>query len=155
MLGNRLAKQGRGVRISTHVIGLMVSAANAKESLQSQLRWAQSTRRSRPLGHLGTALTFAMPFALLGCTLEAAHGQPSAAIVFLLAALAQRALLAGSVLRALGSRTALRDALVYPVRDLYGFLLWLASYLPADTHYHGTQFRIMPDGRLLPPEPQG
>ena len=154
MLGSRLAEQGRGVCISTHVIGLTVSAANAKQSLQNQLRWAQSTRRSRPLGHLGTGLTFAAPYALVGCAVEAARGHLPAALLFLLAACVQRTLLAGSVLRALGSSTALRDALVYPLRDLCGFGLWLASYLPADTRYHGTQFRIMADGRLLPPEPQ-
>lgn len=154
VLGNRLARQGRGVRISTHVIGLTVSAAGAKQSVQNQLRWAQSTRRSRPLGHLGTGLTFALPFALLGCALELARGHFVAAVLFVAAAIAQRALLAGSVLRALGSTTALRDALLYPLRDAYGSIIWLASYLPADTRYHGTQFRIMPDGRLLPPEPR-
>ena len=154
VLGNRLAKQGRGVRISTHVIGLVVSAESARQSLQNQLRWAQSTRRSRPLGHLGTGLTFAAPFALLGFVAEIARGHLLPALLFLVAAFAQRALLAGSVLRALGSTTVLRDTLVYPLRDLYGFLLWLGSYLPAETRYHGTQFRIMPDGRLMPPEPQ-
>ncbi len=155
VLGNRLAKQGRGVRISTHVIGLTVSAASARQSFQNQLRWAQSTRRSRPLGHVGTGLTFAMPYALLGCAAEAAHGRWLGASLFLLAAFAQRALMAGRVLGALGSMMVWRDALLFPLRDLYGFLIWCASYLPADTRYHGTQFRIMPDGRLLSPEPQG
>ena len=154
VLGNRLAAQGRGIRISNHVVGLSVTAASAKQSFQDQLRWAQSTRRSRPLGHLGTGLTFAAPFALVGAAVELARGRAIAAALFLLLACTQRALLAAAVLWALGSATALRDALIYPLRDWYGFLIWLASYLPADTRYHGTQFRIMPDGRLLPPEPQ-
>ena len=154
VLGNRLAKQGCAVRISTHVIGLTVSASSARQSFLNQLRWAQSTRRSRPIGHLGAGLTYAAPFALLGFAAETARGNYLAAALLLLAVFAQRALLAGSTLRALGSATAWRDALVYPLRDLYGFLIWLASYLPADSRYHGTQFRIMPDGRLLPPEPQ-
>ncbi|WP_419806121.1 glycosyltransferase [Terriglobus sp.] len=154
VLGNRLAKQGRGVRISTHVIGLTVSAASARQSFENQLRWAQSTRRSRPLGHFGTGLTFAAPFALLGCAVGFARGNLLTALLFLAAALLQRAVLAGSVLRALGSTMAWRGAMLYSLRDLYGFLIWLGSYLPADTRYHGTQFRIMPDGRLLPPEPR-
>ena len=147
VLGNRLAEQGRGVRISTETIQLMVSGS-AKHSFRNQLRWAQSTRRSRRLGHLGTGLTFAAPFALLGCFLELATGRPMEALLFLAVAWAQRALLAGSVLRALGSTAVLRDACAYLLRDLYGFAIWLGSYLPADTSYHGTHFRIMPDGSL-------
>ena len=152
VLGNRLAEQGRGVRISTHVIGLVVSAANARDSFLNQLRWAQSTRRSRPLGHLGTGLTFAMPFAVLGVCVELARGRVWTAAMFGALAVLQRVVLAGSVLRALGSSTGWRDAWMYPVRDLYGFVLWMASYLPASTRYHGTKFRIMPDGRLEAPE---
>ncbi|GAA3760311.1 glycosyltransferase [Terriglobus aquaticus] len=148
VLGHRLAEQGRGVRISTEVIELVVTAASASQSFLNQLRWAQSTRRSRPLGHLGTGLTFAMPFGLLGMCVELAHGRLWAAFAFLLFAVVQRAALAWSVLRALGSATAFRDACVYPVRDVYGFVIWLASFLPASTRYHGTSFRIMPDGRL-------
>lgn len=152
VLGNRLAKQGRGVRISPEVVQLVVTASSAAHSFQNQLRWMQSTRRSRPLGHLGTGLTFAMPFALLGAAVAVMRGNAGVALLFLLAGWANRALLSASVLRALGAAHVLRESLLYPVRDVYGFVLWLCSYLPADTRYHGTQFRIMPDGRLLRPE---
>jgi ceramide glucosyltransferase len=33
---------------------------------QNQLRWAQSTRYSRPKGHFGSGLIFALPYGLLG-----------------------------------------------------------------------------------------
>ena len=66
VLGNRLAATGRGVEMSTHVIQLIVADQGAVRSFRDQLRWMQSTRRSRPWGHLGTGLTFAMPFGLLG-----------------------------------------------------------------------------------------
>ena len=36
-------------------------------SFRNQLRWMQSTRRSRPWGIWGRGLTFAMPFGVLGC----------------------------------------------------------------------------------------
>ena len=65
-LGNRLAKQGKGVKMATHIIKLMVQDQPFWLSFRNQLRWMQSTRRSRPLGHLGTGLTFAVPFGLLG-----------------------------------------------------------------------------------------
>ena len=31
-----------------------------------QLRWAQGTRYSRPWGHVGSGLVFAMPYGILG-----------------------------------------------------------------------------------------
>lgn len=154
VLGNRLAGQGLGVRMSTHVIRLVVTAESIADSFRNQLRWMQSTRRSRPAGHLGTGLTFAMPFGLLGFAVEAFRGKWMAAWLFLGVACLNRMAQAAVVLDALGETEAsgslavAKGALVYPLRDLLGSMVWLASYLPADTSYHGTQFRIMPDGTL-------
>lgn len=66
VLGNRLATRGVGVVLATHVIRLLVEDTPFWVSFRNQLRWMQSTRRSRPWGHLGSGLTFAMPFGLLG-----------------------------------------------------------------------------------------
>ena len=149
VLGNRLAEQGRGVEMSTHVIRLMVADQGVARSFRDQLRWMQSTRRSRPLGHLGTGLTFAMPFGLLGFAVEAARGAWGAAALFLAIAVVNRMVQAAVMLRALGAEQVVFQTVIYPLRDLLGFVVWCCSYLPADTRYHGTRFRIMPDGRLL------
>ncbi len=148
VLGNRLAAAGRGVEMSTHVIQIMVADQGAARSFRDQLRWMQSTRRSRPWGHLGTGLTFAMPFGLLGFAVEAVRGAWLAAVVFLLIATGNRLLQAFVMLRALGEDRLAFYTAIYPLRDLLGFLVWCCSYLPADTRYHGTRFRIMADGRL-------
>ncbi|MGI4757510.1 MAG: glycosyltransferase [Janthinobacterium lividum] len=150
VLGNRLAGAGRGVEISTHVIRMVLSDVGVGRSFRDQLRWMQSTRRSRPWGHLGTGLTFAMPFGLLGFAVEAARGSWFSAGAFLAVALANRLVQACVVLRVLGEPRPLFYTLIYPLRDLLGFVVWCCSYLPADTRYHGTSFRIMADGRLLP-----
>ncbi len=149
VIGNRLAAQGRGVAMATHVIELVVTADSVMHSFRNQLRWTQSTRRSRPLGHLGTGLTFAMPFGLLGFAAEASRGHWSAALLFLTVAVANRCLQSSVMLWALGAGRMLQQTLLYPLCDLLSSLIWLCSYLPADTRYHGTQFRIMPDGRLI------
>ncbi len=149
VLGNRLYASGRGVEISTHVIRLVVADQGIVRSFRDQLRWMQSTRRSRPAGHLGTGLTFAMPFGLLGFVVEAARGAWPAAVAFLGIAVLNRMLQAFTVLRVLDAEHIVFQTLLYPLRDLLGFVVWCGSYLPADTRYHGTRFRIMPDGRLL------
>lgn len=148
VLGNRLANAGRGVEMSTHVIKLVVADQGIARSFRDQLRWMQSTRRSRPAGHLGTGLTFAMPFGLLGFAVEAMRSHWVAALTFLAIAVANRMLQAFTVLRVLGAEDIGFQTLIYPLRDLLGFVVWCSSYLPADTSYHGTRFRIMPDGTL-------
>ena len=148
MLGHRLHGLGRGVEMSTHVIKLVVADLGAVRSFRDQLRWMQSTRRSRPWGHLGTGLTFAMPFGLLGFAVEALRGAWAGALLFLGIAVGNRMLQAFVLLRVLCSeRTGFYTA-IYPLRDLLGFIVWCCSYLPADTRYHGTRIRIMPNGRL-------
>jgi ceramide glucosyltransferase len=149
VLGNRLAASGRGVEMSTHVIELVVADQGWWRSFRDQLRWMQSTRRSRPWGHLGTGLTFAMPFGLLGFGAEAMRHHWTPAMLFLAAALVNRWLQAYTMLRTLGASRLLYQSALYPLRDLLGFVVWCGSYLPADTRYHGTRFRIMPDGRML------
>ena len=148
VLGHRLHALGRGVEMSTHIIKLIVADLGAARSFRDQLRWMQSTRRSRPWGHLGTGLTFAMPFGLLGFAVEAARGAWPGALLFLAVAILNRMLQAYGMLRVLGSERTGFYTLIYPLRDLLGFVVWCCSYLPADTRYHGTRFRIMPNGRL-------
>jgi ceramide glucosyltransferase len=148
VLGNRLANAGNGVEMSTHVIKLVVADQGVVRSFRDQLRWMQSTRRSRPAGHLGTGLTFAMPFGLLGFAVEATRLHWGAALAFLAVAIGNRMLQAFAMLRVLGAESIAFETLIYPLRDLVGFIVWCSSYLPADTSYHGTRFRIMPDGTL-------
>jgi ceramide glucosyltransferase len=148
VLGNRLHESGHGVEMSTHVIKLVVADLGALRSFRDQLRWMQSTRRSRRWGHLGTGLTFALPFGLLGFAVEAVRGSWMDAGLFLGIAILNRMLQAVIVLRVLESERLGLYTLIYPLRDLLGFIVWCCSYLPADTRYHGTRFRIMPDGRL-------
>ena len=66
VLGNETFKLGQKVVLSHHAIDHMVINASLVQSLKHQVRWMKSTRFSRPKGHFGTALTFSMPFGLLG-----------------------------------------------------------------------------------------
>src|SRR5207248_10108182 len=65
VLGNRIAKNGHKVVLSGHAIDHMVLQADVVDSMMIQVRWMMSTRFSRPKGHLGTALTFGVPFGVL------------------------------------------------------------------------------------------
>ena len=65
-IGNLIAKAGYRVVLSGHVIDHVVNQKSFRHMWQNQLRWAQTTRYSRPKGHFGSGLIFAMPYGLLG-----------------------------------------------------------------------------------------
>ncbi len=120
VLGNRLAEKGLGVRMSSHVVRLMVLPQGFAASFRDQLRWMKSTRRSRPAGHLGTGLTFAVPFGLAGLLWGLLSGHFAEGGLWLLATCADRWVMAAVVLWALRDERAAVPVMIYPMRDLLG-----------------------------------
>jgi ceramide glucosyltransferase len=152
VLGNRLAAQGVGVRMATHVIRLMVQDTPFGLSFRNQLRWMQSTRRSRPLGHLGSGLTFAMPFGLLGLVWGLLSGHALMGVVWLAAMVVNRWLQAGAILLVLGDAGWVRGMLLYPLRDMLGTILWLGSYVGDRFYYRGKIYTLKHGGRVEEPQ---
>lgn len=151
VLGNRLAAKGVGVLLATHVIRLMVQDSPFWLSYRNQLRWMQSTRRSRPWGHLGSGLTFAMPYGVLGLMWGIVTGQPGLGALWLLFAAVNRWVKGAAVLRALGDPDWEGHALVYPLRDLLGGMLWANSYVGEDFYYRGKTYKLKPGGVVEAP----
>jgi ceramide glucosyltransferase len=152
VLGNRLAAQGTGVRLATHVIRLMVQDSPFWLSFKNQLRWMQSTRRSRPWGHLGTGLTFAMPFGAFGLLWGLLSGHVALGVLWFVAMIVNRWLQAGAILSVLGDPDRVYNALIYPLRDVLGSLLWLGSYGGENFYYRGKVYKLKEGGRVEAPE---
>ncbi|HKD91904.1 MAG TPA: bacteriohopanetetrol glucosamine biosynthesis glycosyltransferase HpnI [Terriglobales bacterium] len=159
VLGNRAAAAGYKVVLSRCVIDHVVLQTNLASSIQHQVRWSKSTRRSRPKGHLGTALTFAMPYGILGalaCVMSRPPflgilAMPHLGLAMLLGAFANRVLQCWAVgYVALDDSKALTLALLYPLRDLLGFFFWAASYFGGrETSWRGERYVINSDGRMV------
>jgi ceramide glucosyltransferase len=150
VLGNWTAKAGETVVLSTHIIEHHVLNASFKRNIAHQQGWATSTRYSRPLGHLGTVLTYAVPFGLLGMAAFSAAGHPALGAALLAYSLLNRVLLcrliAGSVVH---DRIALSKAWLYPLRDLMGFCFWVVSYFGSrHLRYRGDPYELLPQGKL-------
>ena len=47
---------------------------------------------------------------------------------------------------------AAKPILIYPLRDLLGFAVWVASYMGDRMEYHGGAYSIGADGRFEPVE---
>ena len=149
-LGRMIAEAGYHVELSHHVIEHMVVDSAFGPSLDHQLRWMKSTRFSRPLGHIGSGLTFAVPFGILGLIGGALMGEPGAGLVLFAWSLINRILQCITVgwLVVRDPRT-LSLCWLYPVRDLFGFLLWVLSFSGGDFDWRGEKYQFHKGGRIV------
>src|SRR5215472_118857 len=150
ILGNRVAESGMEVVLSHHVIDHMVVHHSFLDSMRHQVRWMRSTRFSRPKGHLGTVLTYAMPYGVLGLIAGLASGHAMLGWGLLGAAFLNRviqSIAAGYYVA--GDGKALTHAFLYPIRDLLGLFLWIGSYLSAKIHWRGEIYRLSTGGLML------
>ena len=150
VLGNWTAKAGETVVLSSHIIEHHVLNARFKSTMAHQQDWATSTRFSRPWGHLGEVLTYAVPYGLLGLAALSAGGYLALGLGLLALTVVVRILLcllvAGAVV---DDKASMRKAWLYPVRDLMGFCFWIRSYLGSShLRYRGDPYELLPQGKL-------
>jgi ceramide glucosyltransferase len=149
VLGNETFKLGQMVTLSHHVIDHMVINSSFVQSLKHQVRWMKSTRFSRPKGHFGTALTFSMPFGLLGWTTEALLGHFWWGLALFGWGLATRLALSIQVgWRVVRDRSWFGLLVLYPIRDFMGFFFWAASYFSSRILWRGRVFQLLPGGKM-------
>ncbi len=149
ILGNETHKLGETVVLSHHVIDHMVINASFWQSMLHQVRWMRSTRVSRPKGHFGTSLTFSVPFGLLGLCAALALGHAKIGVGLLSWALISRWLLsitAGNWV--VGDSNWFGLLVLYPIRDLMGFIFWALSYTSSRIRWRGRNFDLLPGGKM-------
>ncbi|MGA9390752.1 MAG: glycosyltransferase [Candidatus Sulfotelmatobacter sp.] len=142
-IGNLIEKAGYRVVLSRQIIDHVVNQKSFRQMWQNQLRWAQTTRYSRPKGHFGSGLIFAMPYGLLGFVSAGLLGHWGVGALLLGAAilnrLAEAWLVGWAVVR---DRRILRSPWLYPLRDLLGFAVWFASYLNLRYVWRDSRFEL-------------
>lgn len=151
VLGNQVAAMGYDVVLSDHVIDHIVLNLSFTASVKHQVRWMKSTRFSRPKGHFGTSLTFALPFGLLAGLAAWCLHRPHLALALAAYSIVARIVMAAVVGRAVvHDRRLLRTALLYPLRDLLGFVYWAASYGSSTVLWRGQTYRLTAGGLMQP-----
>jgi ceramide glucosyltransferase len=151
VLGNLIWAAGYKVIFSHEIIQHVLTPRSLKRTLGDQLRWMKSTRFSRPLGHVGTGLTYAVPFGLLGLIAGALAGHLTLGIGLFLAALVNRVVQSIAVgWGVIGDRRALYLSWLYPVRDLLGFLTWAGSFGSRTFFWRGELYKFSKGGRIVP-----
>lgn len=149
VLGNEAHKLGSRVVLSHYAIDHMVINSGFLSTIKHQVRWMKSTRFSRPKGHLGTALTFSIPFGLLAWLAASASGHPWWGFGLFGWSLATRIVLALAVGRAVVNDSSWFGLLMlYPIRDLMGFCFWAASYLSNRIVWRDRILELLPGGKM-------
>ena len=143
-LGAHLSALGLRVELSKVVVETNLSGATWSEVWRHQLRWSRTIRVSRTAGYYGYLVTQATFWSLVACF--AGHwGTALATISLRLAA----GLVTGRVL--LKDRQISRYWYLIPLRDLWGFAVWLAGLVGDTVEWRGQKLRLSPDGRIISP----
>lgn len=149
LLGNEVHRQGKTMVLSHHIIDHMIINSSLTDSLKHQARWMKSTRFSRPKGHFGTALTFSLPFGLLGLVAGLAMGRPLLGAAMLAWSVLTRWMIAWAAgYMVVGETNPVLLYVLFPIRDLMGFGFWVASYLSSEILWRGKVYELLPRGRM-------
>jgi len=150
-LGNRIWAKGYQVVLSHYVVQNVLTRRRPLRTLGDQLRWMKSTRYSRPAGHAGAGLTYAMPFGILGLIAGTAlHNWLLGLGLFALACvnrMVQSVAVGWTVAR---DPRAIVLCWLYPVRDFFGFVAWALSYTSREFYWRGETYRFGKGGRIAP-----
>ena len=150
-LGNKIWAAGYKVIFSHAIVGHVLTPRSILRTLGDQLRWMKSTRYSRPLGHIGSGLTYAMPFGALGFVAAAELGKMELAVGLLAGAFMNRVVQSIAVGWGLiGDPRALYSCWLYPFRDLLGFFTWTGSFASRNFYWRGERYRFSKGGRIVP-----
>ena len=141
-LGRHIAQLGYRIEFAPVVVETHLGAGSWGQTWRHQLRWSRTIRVSRPSGYYGYVVTHATLWGLVA--LGAHQWQVGGA------ALAVR-VLAGVWVGAaiLSDRKVLRDFWLIPLRDLFGFAVWVAGIFGDTVQWRDRHLKLRADGRIL------
>lgn len=141
VMGKIAAQAGFRVILSRTIVDHRIGSQNFRSNMTHRLRWARSTRRSRPSGYVGQVFTNPLPIALLLCTVHPAW--PVLAPV-----LAVRAIAAWAVSRWVLGQPVRWHLLL--VQDILSCVFWVAGFFGNTITWRGRRYYLHPDGRFEP-----
>ncbi len=147
-LGTAVRAKGFRVAIPPFVVAHVCGPMSAGEVWRHELRWARTIRAIEPLGYAGSLVAHPMPWALIGAALGIGAGLTAAALALAGIAAAGRTALLWRIGHAFGF--PLRSYWLVPVRDLFSFAMFVASFFGTGVRWRGRSFRVGADGKLSP-----
>jgi ceramide glucosyltransferase len=141
---------GRAMRATGHKLvypPLLVKHQCAERSFgelwNHELRWARTIRTIDPLGHFGSAVTYAVPLGLIGTVLL---GFSLSSLFVLATVVAARLFLKYRIDHIAGAATG--PAWLLPPRDVLSFAVFLASLFGGTVNWSGDRLHIGKGGAI-------
>jgi ceramide glucosyltransferase len=141
MMGKLVAQQGGSVVLSSYVIEHRIGSQGFSANFRHRLRWARSTRRSRPWGYVGQVFTNPLPLALLLAAL--APDWWPVALITICFRIAVAWVVAGIVLN--DTLTTHRWYLL-PIQDMLSFITWIWGFFGNTVDWRGERHPVLPNG---------
>lgn len=143
VIGSRASEMGYRVVLSRCIVEHRIGSQDLALNMRHRLRWARSTRFSRPLGYWGQIFTNPIPLALL-FWIAVPRSWP-----LLVFTAAVRGIAAWAT-----SKGILDDALtkrrwwLISLQDVISFLVWILGFFGSTVEWRGRRYSIFGDGRL-------
>ncbi len=144
-IGRAVRALGQRVVLPPFLVEHGCSEASLAEVWSHEMRWAVTVRMIDPLGHLGSGVTHALAWALIGTVVL--DGAPVAWALMVLALLS-RLWLKARIDGAAGASSG--PALLLPLRDIMSFLIFCGSLFARAVYWRGERFRVS-TGRTMSP----
>ncbi|HKT49432.1 MAG TPA: bacteriohopanetetrol glucosamine biosynthesis glycosyltransferase HpnI [Candidatus Angelobacter sp.] len=143
VIGQRTAEMGYEVLLSSAVIQHRIGSQSMLRNFAHRLRWARSTRRSRPAGYWGQLFTYPLPLALLVVALW-----PVAWPVLIVTIALRTAAAIATAEFVVHDPLLRRQCWLLPLQDLLGFVVWLGGFLGDKIIWRDRKCTVLRDGRL-------
>jgi ceramide glucosyltransferase len=143
VIGQRAAQLGHGVLLSACVIEHRIGSQGMVANLGHRLRWARSTRRSRPAGYWGQIFTYPLPWALLLWAVC-----PAAWPVIPLTFMVRYAAAAATARYVLRDPVTQRQWWLLPLQDILALLVWISGFAGDTIVWRDRKCTVLRDGRL-------
>ncbi len=143
VIGQRAAQLGHGVLFSSYVIEHRIGSQDMMHNLGHRMRWARSTRRSRPLGYWGQIFTYPLPLALLLCA-----AYPAAWPVLFLTMILRGAAALATARYIVHDPVTQEQWWLLPVQDVIGFFIWISGFVGDKIVWRNRKCTVLRDGRL-------
>jgi ceramide glucosyltransferase len=140
-LGSQISRRGYRIRFASAVVETNLGSGSWAQVWRHQLRWSRTIRVSRSSGYYGYVVTHATLWALAAF----AAGQWRAGAAALLLRMIAGVWIGAGILKY--RRTAAMFWLI-PLRDLFGFAVWLGGLTGDTVDWRGQKLRLRPDGRI-------
>lgn len=144
-IGRAVRALGLSVKVSGTPVRHVCAETSARALLSRELRWARTIRTIDAKGHWGSIVSHPLPLALLGLGFLGFGLWP---VLALAAALGTRMALKIRIDRAFGADKS--SLLLYPLRDLLSFGVFVASLWGGHVDWRGARFEVSRHGIMSP-----